>query len=1598
MRKILAIFIAFIMIIIMFSSYASNSTGIKNDNITYADKGSWDDVTYPGITDNEIRSYDKINRDPYVGGFGRYFTANYGQAGNDIVKYYIQGQGVWYTNSGIVIEVFEPIKTDNYNFNKFNLPIEKLFEQAQKDNSRKSAVLRIDFENCNNVIPYGEEELPHKSNFFYGNDSDKWCTNVPNYQSIIYKNIYDNIDLKYYFNEDGLKYDFIVYPEGDPNNIAINVEGAEDIKINSKDGIIIKTEFNNMFDKNLFVYQEEDRGIIEVPAEFKMDDSNCYGFKISDDYDKTTPLIIDPLIYSTYIGGTQIDISYDLKVDGKGNAYTTGWTYSSFFPVTDGANDTSYNGAEDIFVVKFDRNGSSLLYSTFIGGNSRDRGYAMDVDLNGCCYITGQTQSQDFPTTPGAYDETPNGGNNLFVFKLYPNGDFLYFSTFIGILWGDSFGTDIVIDDQGNTYVTGIASGNYPITPNVYQKPAWSSYNVVVSKINAAGTNLSCSTVISGDHPILHDYGLGIALDNENNICVTGHTMQTTFPTTSGAYRETFTHTGTEGFVFKLNSDMTKLLYSTFIGIITLPEGSLPILWFGYLDVLIDTKNNVIVVGSTDTNNYPTTKGAYDESFNGDKDLLIVKLNSTLSTLLYATYLGGKNYEMMYNSALDKDDNVLAVGFTNSSDFPVSEGAFDPSHNGLYDVFVVILNITESELRYSTYIGGSNNEYGAGIDTKEKGYIYIGGPAEPGFPTTSGSYSQTHKGGQYDCFVLKLKTRTPPLIRNMSVSENEVYRPHLIEVYSNAIDYGDLEKHLTPYFEYQEVDDPINWSTTKLTPPIFVNEQWQTTFTIPVNASLGFYDFRVRYNDTDNMWSRWMYLNGSLLVLNNPPKIDYFNLSKSNVITGEELSILVNGSDVEDDPQKLLFKSEYKYSTGDFWDPVKFHESGFTKTSFKFNFSMAADIEYGYYDFRVRSIDCDNGTSGWSYLNKSLMVNSAPPRMISIDVSKPEIYRTEKSEVYVNCTDFDSPRDELTVELEYMPVAEDKWHDLSPDDMGNFWIDDLRTTKTSYLGIYNFRARATDWEDNTCQWFYLNDSFQVLNNLPKLIDITNIPEKMDRKRSVTITVNGSDKEDNEYALYVELEYKLPGSQVWIVDYLSAPYYFESCWNHEFSLPFDAPSGKYSFRVRLQDLDKDWSTYLYLNDSLLVENQIPILISFDQLPKDIYRTETVIVTSAGSDLETSVTELECNIYYKSPDDVDWQKLEENYNDTINKWDSELITTISSTLGNYSFKVEFKDSEGLFSKPVYANRSVWVRNNLPVISDELDDIKVGSTQMILKLSDYGYDVETSKSNLRWLFDFSTVDTTLFHIDDENLDEQELIIYPAKSKEGRDDITLILIDMDNGKAVKTDVTIVINSKTGGKDQLPDQDNPIESMVGTSNIWLYILIIVLIIIFIILLIFYRRKKQKERAQKEEAEKETEGASVSESVLKIPVADDEATPTIEGTAPEPVPTIEAPKESVPVPMPAEAPRPQLPEATVQPTEPVVKPLVEPEENQTLTPGAETSQQTPSPLPILEKEQNGSDKDPPEAVLKLPDEEVEGQSMKTTSRPQNEKARSEEDI
>ena len=256
-----------------------------------------------------------------------YFTENSGQVGTDSVKYYIQGKGVWFLDNSVVFEIREPIKKSKSYREPFDNYHPKF--ENEKPQPRKSIALKLNFEGCNEVEPKGIGILPYRSNYFYGNDSSNWCTNVPNYQEIIYENIYNNIDLRYYSNENRLKYDFIVHPTGNAEDIRLKFEGINDLIINELDNLVIKTDLGDIEDSDIFIYQNCYPSQERIEGKFKLYNSMEYGFEIIDDYDTNKILVIDPLInYSTFIGGASHENSRDIAIDTAGNGQVRSSCYA----------------------------------------------------------------------------------------------------------------------------------------------------------------------------------------------------------------------------------------------------------------------------------------------------------------------------------------------------------------------------------------------------------------------------------------------------------------------------------------------------------------------------------------------------------------------------------------------------------------------------------------------------------------------------------------------------------------------------------------------------------------------------------------------------------------------------------------------------------------------------------------------------------------------------------------------------------------------------------------------------------------------------------------------------------------------------------------------------------------------------------------------------------------------------------------------------------------------------------------------------------------------------------------------------------------------
>ena len=639
----------------------------------------------------------------------------------------------------------------------------------------------------------GQEELAGKVNYLVGNNPQRWRTGISTYAKVAYQNLYPGVDLVYYGNQRQLEYDFVVRPGTDPNIIALNFEGADQVKVDAQGELVLHASGGEIRQRKPLIYQEVDGVRHEVAGSYKLKDRNTVGFQLAD-YDTSKPLVIDPvLVYSTFLGSSADDVGWDIEVDSLGNAYVMGRTQQltlpSNFPTTPGAFDTTHNGDQDVFVTKLNASGSALIYSTFLGGSGIDLGRGrLVIDTAGSAYLVGSTTSPDFPTTPGAFDTTHNGGFfDAFVAKLNPSGSALVYSTFLGSPNSD-IGTGLAVDSAGNAYATGSTSssgfpttvGSFDITPN-------GGLDLFVTKLNASGSALIYSTLLGGSDD---DAEPRIVLDNSGNAYVAGTTFSVDFPTTPGAFDTT--HNGSfnvftrpDACVTKLNSSGSALIYSTFLG----GDGG-----DFARDLALDNSGNVYVAGSTGSSDFPTTPGAFDTTRNdvGSSDVFVTKLNPTGSApLVYSTLIGGDGFEEPQDIEVDNAGNAYMTGSTGSPDFPTTPDAFDTTFNLSGDVFITKLNPTGSApLVYSTSVGDIRSEVGNGIAVDAFGSIYVTGQTTSvNFPTTPGAFDTTHNGGPSpfengnDAFVLKFSATTgipATLTLNPPAATNPVDTEHCV--------------------------------------------------------------------------------------------------------------------------------------------------------------------------------------------------------------------------------------------------------------------------------------------------------------------------------------------------------------------------------------------------------------------------------------------------------------------------------------------------------------------------------------------------------------------------------------------------------------------------------------------------------------------------------------------------------------------------------------------------------------------------------------------------------------------------------------------------
>lgn len=703
-----------------------------------------------------------------------YFIENIGQIPENDYLFYSSTGDFHFLSDGVIMRFrdLEPNLDEEeepflHALNKSNPP---LFHES-------GVVLKYSFLEANEAIPYGRDRCSWNNNYFKGSDQDGWFTDVPNYKEIVYPNIWDGIDIVYRLKEGNIKYDIVVSAGADPDQIQFRIDGAEDLLIDGNKELVVRTEFCDIFDSDLVAFYD-DLNSEEVDVEFKMIHNNQFGFNLFD-YDGSRRIVIDPLIYSTLLGGSSGELGEEIEIDNEGNAYIVGTTHfsTSDYPTTIGSYDyvREKSDEDDVFISKLNSEGDSLIYSTFIGGQGQDYGKSIALDSNGNAYITGYTHtssSDGYPTVNGSYDKTFNGGyTDVFVTKINSRGSSLIYSTFLGGLDSD-YGSDIEVDSDGNAYITGWTGGSesilFPTTNGSFDPthnggPEKTPYDVFVTKLDPKGESIVYSTFIGGSGS---DEGHDIEVDEEGNIYVTGWTTDALidYPTTTGSYNEA--HNGgkeslrgeCDVFITKLNSDGSSLIYSTFLGG---PGND-----FGF-DIEIDDKGNSYITGSCD-NGFPFTNSSVNLIKESSTHLFVSKMDDSGSTLINSIMISdasGNDIE------LDASQNIYVTGRCGEG-FPVTNGVFDITFNDIQDdhlkadAFLIKINNNGSVLLYSTFLGGSNDDWGKDMKIIKNNNVIIMGKTiskSVSFPTTDESYDTTYNG-RVDLFITNFYMNPKPPI------------------------------------------------------------------------------------------------------------------------------------------------------------------------------------------------------------------------------------------------------------------------------------------------------------------------------------------------------------------------------------------------------------------------------------------------------------------------------------------------------------------------------------------------------------------------------------------------------------------------------------------------------------------------------------------------------------------------------------------------------------------------------------------------------------------------------------------------------------------
>lgn len=601
------------------------------------------------------------------------------------------------------------------------------------------------------VEPKGESLASARYHFFRGKMSE-WRSDVGGFSRVRYDGLYPGVDLVVRGKEGHPEYDLHVSPGADLRAVSIRCEGAQGLSLGESGELLTATPIGVLRQERPHTWVVESDGTTRaVECDFVLLGPDRYGFRVPD-RESDLPLVIDPgLVWSTLLGGSNDEYAYDLLLLPSGAVLVLGETDSFDFPTTPGVLEEQPIGQSDLFLSCFSADGSRLLFSTFLGGSRRDSPRSMVFDPSGNLLIVGETNSDNFPVTAGAYSSSRQGGSDLFLVRMTADGSSILQATYFGGT-GDDHVTALAAAADGDVVVAGETfSQDFPTTAGAYQTTSAGAGDAFASRLNLQGggaSDLELSTYLGGS---LHDMASGVVIDGNGRIILGGTTHSGDFPTTVGAYSTSYLGKG-DGFLTVLTGNGAGVAYSTFLG--SIGNDSLDA-------VALHPAGDVLLAGSTWGAGFPVSAKAYRTSIDGSSDIFVARLSPEglgTTDLDWATFLGGRNIEYVYGIAVDSRGQTTLVGQTRSDDFPTTGDATEPAAGSDWNGFVCRLSDDGVDLLHSSFVGSDGWDVTCAVELESLEGVVMAGETtpSPNFETTPGAYSLFRVGGVYELYVRRL--------------------------------------------------------------------------------------------------------------------------------------------------------------------------------------------------------------------------------------------------------------------------------------------------------------------------------------------------------------------------------------------------------------------------------------------------------------------------------------------------------------------------------------------------------------------------------------------------------------------------------------------------------------------------------------------------------------------------------------------------------------------------------------------------------------------------------------------------------------------------